>query len=209
MQPMEGSNTTYFVDVGAAAHPMLLADGEVVRLAPTSKGPRSLSGGSSPSKDPTQPKISRVLYSFIDDEFFDADYKAVNYSVLGLTAGRFWENVVRVKFFWISNEAVRSIDDTADPATLTPLTRYMGWLAMAGNAVRSHIGTQMAVLREMKTEVERADALKEFFGIDIPHEDLKHTRSRAKLKVRTSEKCDVDNCMCSSPGCIRLGMWDL
>ncbi|KAJ7718202.1 hypothetical protein DFH07DRAFT_761657 [Mycena maculata] len=212
VQPMEGSNTTYLVDVGAGpARPMLLADGEVVvgssptehhTLIRTSRTDSSLASSLNfqgpemfewrlksvhTRKDPTQPETSRVLYSFIEDEFFDADYKAFNYSVLGLTAGLFWENVVCMKFFWMSDEEVLSVDDTVDSATLTPLTRYMGRLAMAGNAVRRHIGTQTAVLREMKTEVERADALKEFFGINIPHEDLKYIRGRGAELESSSE----------------------
>jgi hypothetical protein len=123
------------------------------------------------------------MYSFIEDEFFDADYKAFNYSVLGLTAGLFWENVVCTKFFWMSDDEVREVDNVVDPTKLTPPNRYLGRLAMAGDAVRRHVGTRTTVLRVMKTEVERAEALKEFFGISIAHEDLKYIRGRgAELK---------------------------
>ncbi|KAJ7488132.1 hypothetical protein FB451DRAFT_1081742 [Mycena latifolia] len=208
VQPIEGSNATYFVDVAAGAVcPILLEEGEMVMgaspsehhtLIRTARADSSLE--SSPnsqmpekfewrlqsvhdSKEPGQPKTTRVMYSFIEDEFFDADYKAFNYSVLGLTAGLFWENVVCMKFFWMSDEEVRSVDGDIDTATLTPLTRYLGRVAMAGDAVRRHVGTQTTVLRVMKSEVERAEALKEFFGITIPHEDLKYIHGRgAELK---------------------------
>ncbi|KAJ7489632.1 hypothetical protein B0H11DRAFT_2011849 [Mycena galericulata] len=208
VQPIEGSNTTYFVDVGAGAvHPILLAEGEVVvgtsptehhmlsrtahadsslESSPNSQGPEKFEWrlqSIHDSKDPSGPPTTRVLYSFIEDEFFDADYRAFNYSVLGLTAGLFWENVVCMIYFWMSDEEVRAVDDTVDIKALTPLTRYMGRLAMVGNAVRRTVGTQTTVLCTMKTETDRADALKKFFGITIPYEELKHIRGRgAELK---------------------------
>ncbi|KAJ7917177.1 hypothetical protein B0H13DRAFT_1995572 [Mycena leptocephala] len=191
VQPIEGSNTTYFVDVGAGpVRPILLEEGEMVMGAsPTehhvltrrarvdSSLVRVALESLHDAKDPAQPKTSRVMYSFIEDEFFDADYKAFNYSVLGLTAGLFWENVVCTKFFWMSDDEVREVDNAVDPTKLTPPNRYLGRLAMAGDAVRRHVGTRTTVLRVMKTEVERAEALKEFFGISIAHEDLKHIRA--------------------------------
>jgi hypothetical protein len=226
VQPVEGSNVTYLVDVASGpVRPILLEEGEVVMgaspseyhtLSRTARMDSSLGGSalrvqkarqthslvteSSPdsqgperfewrlhsvqdNKDPTQPQTTRVMYSFIEDEFFEADYKAFNYSVLGLTAGLFWENVVCTKFVWMSDEEVKAVDDKADVSALTPLTRYLGRVAMAGNAVRRHIGTQTTVLRVVQTEAERAEALSDFFGIIIAQEDLKHIGGRgAELK---------------------------
>jgi len=140
-------------------------------------------------KDPTQPKATRVMHSFIEDEFFDANFKAFNYSVIRLTAGLFWENIICTKFFWMSDDEVREVDGAVDTATLTPMNRYMGRLAMAGDKVRRHVGTRTAVLRVMKTEVEHAEALKEFFGINIPHEDLKYIRGQGAELKGSSEQC--------------------
>ncbi|KAJ6517458.1 arylamine N-acetyltransferase 2, partial [Mycena vitilis] len=209
VQPTEGSNATYFVDVAAGpVRPILLEEGEVAMgatpsehhvLTRTTRADSSLE--SSPNytapekfewrleslheaKDPSEPKTSRVMYSFIEDEFFEADYRAFNYSVLGLTAGLFWDNVVCTKYFWMSDEEVREVDKAiGNPAAMTPLDRYLGRVAMVGNAVRRHVGTGTTVLRVMKSEEDRAEALKECFGIVIPEEDLKHIRGRgAELK---------------------------
>ncbi|KAF7350164.1 Arylamine n-acetyltransferase 1 [Mycena venus] len=208
VQPTEGSNATYLVDVQAGpVRPILLEEGEIAMgaspsehhvLTCTARADSSLesfpnSGGPEKfewrlesvhdSKDPTQPKTTRVMYSFIEDEFFDADYKAFNYSVIGLTHGLLWENVVCAKFFWMSDDEVREVDDTVDPATLTPLNRYMGRLAMTGDKLRRHVGARTTILRVMKTEEERAEALREFFGINIPQQNLKYIRGReAELK---------------------------
>ncbi|KAJ7488096.1 arylamine N-acetyltransferase 1, partial [Mycena latifolia] len=204
VQPIEGSNTTYLVDVGAGAglvRPILLEEGEVVMgtspserhtLVRTARTDSSLkSSPHSPAqekfewrlrsvhdnKDPGQPGTTRVMYSFIEDEFFDADYKAFNYSVLGLTAGIFWENVVCIKFFWMSDEEVRAVDQEVDTAALTPLTRSAALISCR------EVGRTTTVLRVMRTEVERAEALKEFFSIIIPHADLGYICGReAELK---------------------------
>ncbi|KAJ7716619.1 arylamine N-acetyltransferase 1 [Mycena metata] len=209
VQPIEGSNTTYFVDVATGpVRPILLEEGEMVMgaspsehhiLTRTARADSSLESSPNsqePQKfewrfeslhdnkvDPSQPRTSRVLYSFIEDEFFDADFKSFNYSVLGLTAGLFWENVICTKFSWMSDGEVREVDGGADPGKLTPLNRYFCRLVMAGNEVRRHVGTRVEVMRVMKTEEERAEALKEFFGISIPYENLQHIRGRgAELK---------------------------
>ncbi|KAJ7245643.1 hypothetical protein B0H12DRAFT_1127455 [Mycena haematopus] len=213
VQPTEGSNTTYLVDVAnGPVRPILLQEDEYVMgaspsehhvLTRTARADSSLE--SSPNsqasqkfewrlesvhdaKDDTQPKSTRVMYSFIEDEFFEADFKGFNESIVGATSGFFWENVVCTKFFWMDDDEVRAVDEAVDTATLTPLNRYLGRLVMPGDAVRSHIGTRTTVLRTIKTEVERAEALKESFGIDIPHENLKHIRGRgAELKGSRGE----------------------
>jgi hypothetical protein len=146
------------------------------------------------------------MYAFLEDEFFDADFRAANYGVLGLRAGLFWENVVCAKWFWMSDREVRGVDadrvkvdlvdvdgaahgehkvvSRANGPPLDPLTRYLGRIAMAGAAVRQHVGAHTTVLRVMKSEVDRAEALEEFFGIRIPRGDLGYIRGRgAELGV--------------------------
>ncbi|KAJ7152021.1 hypothetical protein C8R46DRAFT_1042902 [Mycena filopes] len=206
VQPIEGSNKTYVVDVAAGpVRPILLAEGEMVmgaspsehhlltRAAHPDSSLVSYPDSQSPEKfewrleylrdsdDPDRPSSSRVMYSFIEDEFFEADYAAFNYSVDGLHAGLFWENVVCTKFFWMTDDEVREVDgglSGVEVATLTPLNRHLVRLSMAGNKVRRHVGTQSTVLRVTKTEEERAEALKEYFQIHIAQGNLKHIEGR-------------------------------
>ncbi|KAK7046424.1 arylamine n-acetyltransferase 1 [Favolaschia claudopus] len=213
VQPTEGSNTTYLVDVAAGpVRPILLEEGEKVmgaspseshvlsRTARAESSLESLPNSQVPEKfewrlesvhdvkdsGSEKPKSTRrVMYSFIEDEFFDADFKAFNFSVVGLTSGLFWDNVVCTKFFWMTDEEVREVNGgVTDIMSLTPLTRYLGRLAMAGNVVRRHVGTKTTVLKVMKTEEDRAEALRKVFGIDIPEEDLRYIQGRgAELKA--------------------------
>ncbi|KAJ7031731.1 hypothetical protein C8F04DRAFT_1004580 [Mycena alexandri] len=206
VQPIEGSNKTYVVDVAAGpVRPILLEEGELVTGAspsehhlltraahphsslesyPDSQGSEKLEWRLEHlrnSDDPDQSASSRVMYSFIEDEFFEVDFAAFNYSVDGLQAGLFWENVVCTKFFWMTDDEVREVDkgiSGIELATLTPLTRHLVRLSMAGNKVRRHVGMQSTVLRVTKTEEERAQALREFFAIGIAHGDLKHIEGR-------------------------------
>ncbi|KAJ7214429.1 hypothetical protein GGX14DRAFT_563244 [Mycena pura] len=201
VQPIAGSNVTYIVDTGdgtGLVRPMLLADGGIVegaspteqhRLTLTARADSSLeSSPNSPTaqkfewrleslhaaKDAGRPPTARVMYSFIEDEFFDEDPR-----------GLFWENVVCIRSFFMSDDEARSVDPSVDPAALTPLTRYLGRLTMAGSTVRRYVGMHTTVLREMKTEEERAEALREFFGISIPQEDLEFIRGRGAELVQS------------------------
>ncbi|KAJ7624864.1 hypothetical protein FB45DRAFT_87961 [Roridomyces roridus] len=207
MQPVEGSNATYLVDVASGlVRPILLEDGEVVdgcspsekhTLVRTAREESSLESypncGDSAKLEwrlvsihtkNDEPPTTRVLYSFIEDEFFAADYESFNYSVLGRRTGLFWENVVCQKLFWMSDEEVREVDSAVDLGELTPLTRYMGRLAMMGGEVRRQVGSRSTVVRVLKTEEDRAAALREIFDIRIEKENLEHVRGRgAELKV--------------------------
>ncbi|KAJ7362555.1 hypothetical protein DFH08DRAFT_841149 [Mycena albidolilacea] len=205
VQPNEGSNETYLVDVGyGPVRPILLEEGasvmgatpsEIHRLCRTARPDSSLE--SSPgseraeklewclecvrdSKDPSRPQTSVVMYSFIEDEFFEVDFQSFNYSLLGLREGRFWENVICTKYFWLNDEEMQEV--SADTTKITG--RYLGKLTMAGNTVRRHVGTREQVLKVMETELERAEALGKYFAIVIHPEDLEHVRGRgAELKA--------------------------
>ncbi|KAJ7716627.1 hypothetical protein B0H16DRAFT_454333 [Mycena metata] len=206
VQPIEGSNKTYVVDVAAGpVRPILLEEGEMVMGAspsehhlftrnahphsslesyPDAQGAEKLEWRLEylrESDDPEQPTSSRVLYSFVEDEFFEADYAAFNYSVDGLHAGLFWENVVCTKFSFMTDAEVRAVDPNLTPtdlALLTPLNRHMVRMSLAGNKVRRHVGRESTVVRAVGTEGERAEALREFFGIGIKKKDLKHIEGR-------------------------------
>ncbi|KAK7455248.1 hypothetical protein VKT23_011120 [Stygiomarasmius scandens] len=116
------------------------------------------------------------MYSFIEDEFFPTDYTAANVGVYTRQTGLFWENVVCSKSFWLSDEEMAELMDDKDSKEKLadiPLTRrYMGRLGMEGNKVRRHIGPRSDVIKVMSTEVDRIDALRDIFGIDVPRQDL-------------------------------------
>ncbi|KAJ7214438.1 hypothetical protein GGX14DRAFT_563253 [Mycena pura] len=200
VQPIAGSNVTYIVDTGdgtGLVRPMLLADGGIVegaspteqhRLTLTARADSSLeSSPNSPTaqkfewrleslhaaKDAGRPPTARVMYSFIEDEFFDEDPR------VELPRARAHRGAL------LGERHARSVDPSVDPAALTPLTRYLGRLTMAGSTVRRYVGMQTTVLREMKTEEERAEALREFFGISIPQKDLEFIRGRGAELVQS------------------------
>lgn len=223
VQPIEGSNETYLVDVGyGPVRPILLEEGasvmgatpsEIHRVCRTARPDSSLGEiekysasiadgltritESSPgseraeklewrlecvrnSKDLSRAPTSMVMYSFIEDEFFEVDFQSFNYSLLGLREGRFWENVICTKYFWLNDEEMQEVG--ADTAKVTG--RYLGKLTMAGSTVRRHVGTREQVLKVMETELERAEALGKYFAIVIHPEDLEHVRGRgAELKA--------------------------
>ncbi|KAJ7577801.1 hypothetical protein C8J56DRAFT_798316 [Mycena floridula] len=205
------SNMTYLVDVsGGALRPILLQKNQRVMGASPSERhvlqriARTDSSLESSTKElaPLEWQLeafhrdkhleswtSRVMYSFIEDEFFLSDFENFNYSVLGLRTSLFWGNVVCTKYFWISNEEQREIqqqisgvrrESSAQSAKgLNSSTRYLGKLSLAGNTLKRHLDTHSEVLRIMNTEEERASVLEEFFGIVIPPENLQYITGRA------------------------------
>ncbi|KAJ7572807.1 hypothetical protein C8J56DRAFT_874504 [Mycena floridula] len=194
------SNMTYLVDVsGGALRPILLQKNQRMMGASPSERhvlqriARTDSSLESSTKElaPLEWRLeafhrdkhleswtSRVMYSFIEDEFFVSDFENFNYSVLGLRTSLFWGNVVCKKYFWISNEEQR--ESSAQSAKgLNSSTRYLGKLSLAGNTLKRHLDTHSEVLRIMNTEEERASVLEEFFGIVIPPENLQYITGRA------------------------------
>lgn len=57
-------------------------------------------------------------------------------------------------------------------------TRYMGRLGMEKNTLRRHVGSTSETVKTMRSELERAAVLEEFFGIEILEDDLKHIQGR-------------------------------
>ncbi|KAJ7048239.1 hypothetical protein C8F01DRAFT_1193555 [Mycena amicta] len=195
VQPVEGSNVTYVADVASGlVSPILLADGEIVEGTSPTERHRLIRAGRTDSslrispdaltpanvewrleeirdsKEPNQPPSTRVMYAFLEDEFFEEDLRAGNQHVLSLPDGLFVENVLCTKFFFLSDE---EIDARWEPG------RYLGRIALSGNVVRRHVGLQTSVLRELRTEAERAQALEEYFGLKIQPEALRHIWGRA------------------------------
>jgi hypothetical protein len=129
----------------------------------------------------------RVCYSFIEDEFFAADYASANVGVYTNESGLFWENVICSKCFWLTDDEMkmlagsdnRELVNSSKKSTDIPLTqRYMGRLAMEGNTVRRHIGPHSEVIKTMKTEKDRIDAFRDIFGIDIPPRNMRFMMGR-------------------------------
>ena len=119
------------------------------------------------------------MYSFIEDEFFRMDYEFANVGVYTGATGpdRFFpDNIVCSKCFWLTKEEMAEMGRAEEYDSL--LTRYMGRLGMEKHLLRRHVGPTSETLRTMQTEEERADALKEFFGLEIPKSDLKYIQGR-------------------------------
>jgi hypothetical protein len=56
--------------------------------------------------------------------------------------------------------------------------RYLGRFGMEGNTVKKYIGMRSEVIKTFHTELERAQVLREIFGIIIAKQDLRYIRGR-------------------------------
>ncbi|KAF9260736.1 arylamine N-acetyltransferase 1 [Marasmius fiardii PR-910] len=204
IQPAEGSNVTYFIDASGGGssltQPILLADGESVMgstpsekhiLVRTSREESSLEV--SPSGD-SGLKVewrlfvnhlkdsgaisARIMYSFIEDEFFHVDYEAANVSVYNKKEDIFWNNVVCAKCFFLDDQQMEEIERQPSLLTAEDVWKrpYLGRLALEGRTIKRHIGKRTEVLKTMETELDRLEGLKEWFGIEI--DSVKHMKGR-------------------------------
>lgn len=130
-------------------------------------------------KKPCGEISSRIMYSFIEDEYFRRDYEFANIGVYSGATGpdRFFsDNVVCSRCFWLTKEEMAEMGAADAYDTLS--TRYMGRLGMEKNTLFRHVGSKSVTVRMMYTEVERVAVLKEFFSIEIPDDDLKYIEGR-------------------------------
>ncbi|KAJ3919987.1 hypothetical protein F5877DRAFT_39028 [Lentinula edodes] len=192
VQPLKGSNITYVVDASGGGscitRPILLKNGAKVMGASPSECHALVKTGRIPnSKEPagvewrlivthasdSGPTSTRIMYSFIEDEFFDMDYECSNIGIYtGAWAEKeslFMHNIVCARCFWLRgtprwDHSLRS--------------RYLGRLGLYANELKRHVGTRTETLKVFHTEMERIAILREFFGIDIAQADLKHIRGR-------------------------------
>ncbi|KAJ4487754.1 hypothetical protein J3R30DRAFT_843226 [Lentinula aciculospora] len=225
VQPIEGSNITYVVDASGGGscmtRPILFKDGAKVMGATPSEWHTLVKTGrlesslecSPNSTEPagvewrlvvshgsdSGPATTRILYSFIEDEFFTMDYECSNIGIYtGAWAEKeslFTDNIVCALCFWLSDEEMEvKLAKTIMPETAkcdvysaggvpqwdhSLMSRYLGRLGLHKNELRRHVGTRSETLKVFHTELERIAVLREFFRIDIIQADLEYIRGRA------------------------------
>jgi arylamine N-acetyltransferase len=116
----------------------------------------------------SQPAPWKVVYSFTEQEYFPADFESANFAVYQWPGGRFWDNVICSKHYWLDSLEGVSIKN-----------RQLGRICMTGAVVERHTGSLSELVTTLFTEQERANTLREIFGLDIPTDDLLHIQGRA------------------------------
>ncbi len=120
----------------------------------------------------------KIVYSFLEDEFFETDYTAMNFGVSMSPEGFFVDNIVYGRNFWLTVDEARQLGaNDSDIDSL--LTRYMGRIGMRGGVITRHIGSGSEVIRIATTELEQREILRELCGIDIPTKDLENVTGRS------------------------------
>ncbi|KAK1216613.1 hypothetical protein PQX77_020733 [Marasmius sp. AFHP31] len=211
IQPIEGSNTTYFVDAAGGGssltQPILLENGESVMGATPSEKHTLVRASRPESSLATRPDTSsydpdlkvewrllvthlkasgesstRILYAFIEEEYFPEDYNTANIGVYTKEDDIFWLGVVCSKCFFLdereSEEVERQQARLETQGIRTASIKYLGRLAIEGKTIKRHIGWRTEVVKTMQTELDRLEGLKEWFNIDIHPDAVKHMKGR-------------------------------
>lgn len=100
------------------------------------------------------------MYYFTLAELVSDDLQDMSAAVNARRDGIFWENVIVVRYFEIEGED------------------GLGRLVLDQNTVKRGVGANSEVLAEFRTERERVAAVKKYFGIEIPEEDIKNVQGR-------------------------------
>ncbi|KAG7095319.1 hypothetical protein E1B28_006084 [Marasmius oreades] len=195
VQPISNSNTTYMVDVGfggsCPVRPMLLTEGDpVMGTTPTEK--HRLRKGSLPDScldDPVQSvwKLEclhtkegngtamadesqwKWLYAFDEVERFAQDVVCSSHWVATYGRGTiFADNVLCIKHYWLDEEQLTKPNEQ----------RWIGSLSLMGKIIRRHSGPRGEVVKELKSEEERVEAIKEYFGVDVGSVNIQYIQGR-------------------------------
>jgi arylamine N-acetyltransferase len=107
-----------------------------------------------------------VQYQFSINEFFPEDHEALSFALCKRPNRTFGVDILAVKCFHVEGEGNDGrIGD-------------LGRLSLALGRVKRVIGDQSSIIRECSTELERIQALRELFGIDIHDSDATHVKDQ-------------------------------
>lgn len=105
----------------------------------------------------------RVVYQFSLKESYQGDRESMAFATAGRPGiGPFWANVVVIAYFTVDGGPG---DD-------------LGRLVLLGGRIDRRIGDKSEKIVEIKDEVGRIRALRKYFGICIPEENVAYIRGR-------------------------------
>ncbi|KAF8590406.1 cysteine proteinase [Ramaria rubella] len=177
--PQTPESKTYLVDVGfggtGIVRPMLLETGRIVP-GPAPPEEHRLIRGTHPESSLCEDESSRLwvlqyrcgshqpwshLYIFDERETYPSDWVAYSQWLCAHPVALFKQNVLCVRHFI----------DTHDNDGLGV---RLGRLVLIGTRVQRRVGEETHTVREISTEIERLQILKEDFGITIEHDDIQN-----------------------------------
>jgi len=117
------------------------------------------------------------FYCFTDTEFLEADFGIINYYT---SQGRTFQRVtvLAIKFLRSGGDA-----DAVEDVERRAIT---GKLMMLQGTLKRNLGGKTEIVKECKTEEERVQALKEWFGIELTEEEV------AGIKGEVTELRDAE-----------------
>ncbi|KDR79380.1 hypothetical protein GALMADRAFT_1236714 [Galerina marginata CBS 339.88] len=119
----------------------------------------------------------RMLYTFSEEEFYPKDFQCSSFfvSMMPDLQGLFWSNVICVKNFVLEDDHVVACG-MSESITSREITYRM---VMIGKEVkRSDDAGNTETIRSMNTELERIEALREIFGVNLHDDDALHITGR-------------------------------
>ncbi|PFH49728.1 hypothetical protein AMATHDRAFT_4662 [Amanita thiersii Skay4041] len=205
VQPFADSNITYLADVGfgpGVTRPVLLSDAkdnivtgisasERFRLTKREDLRSSLAcngvakqdwtlevqhlkgNDSDPATSPWTPH-----YMFFEQEFYSPDILDGSFTIWARPSGIFWSNVVAVMHFLLDEENKMIFHPSREEKSKRDIIqRDLGRVVLWGSQLKYIIGPHSEA-KELKTELERVEVLRDIFGIMVKDEDIQFIQGR-------------------------------
>lgn len=120
----------------------------------------------------------RILYIFEETERFQKDVDSANFYVSQFPYGTiFYKCLLMHKNFWIDEEDGGKDEDARIRQDAIGRQRHIGTIALFGAQLTRNTGSNREEIKEIKTEEERVQAIKEYFGFDLENA-IEHIRGR-------------------------------
>lgn len=106
---------------------------------------------------------------FSEREAFRNDFEIANRGSYTTEKGFFADQVICSIHLWFEEDVEQNVD---------PAERRLVRVGLMGRLLKRFIGSKAEFIKLVHTEEERAEVLRQYFGIDLSKEEVEHIRGR-------------------------------
>ncbi|KAK0469337.1 cysteine proteinase [Desarmillaria tabescens] len=131
----------------------------------------------------------KTLYAFSESESFPEDFMRASVYISQIPSESiFWKNLICVRYFVVDGEEQRRLGLESRAKDV-----HLGKYILFGNEIRRSVGSCQQVLQTFRSEEDRIQALRDYFGFDIDDKAVCNIvgRAAALAACTAKAKCNV------------------
>ncbi|KAK0205183.1 hypothetical protein DFS33DRAFT_1274130 [Desarmillaria ectypa] len=126
----------------------------------------------------------KTLYAFSESESFPEDFMRASVYISQMPSESiFWKNLMCVKYFVVDEEEQRRLGLESSAKDV-----HLGKYILFGSEIRRSVGGRQQVLQIFRSEGDRIQALRDYFGFDIDVKDAHNINGRAAAVITCTAK---------------------